>query len=128
MPGYNETSILQLGGDRWFASAQVSTTDLGTCFADLFRSDDNGMIWQGPERMTWPGKHNIHLVRLNDTRLLLSYGTYTKGQFEVMARWSSDDGRTWGEPVRLAHALSGYCSYRSSVQRTDGKVVTAYYS
>ena len=41
---------------------------------------------------------------------------------------SSDEGKTWSDPIRLAHSLAGDCGYPSSVQRADGKIVTAYYA
>lgn len=125
---HNETSILPLGGERWLAAARVSTTDLYACYTDLYRSDDNGASWQGPERVTEPGEHNAHLLHLKDGRLLMSYGNRTKGQFGTMAKWSTDEGKTWSEPLRLANALSSDCGYPSSVQRSDGKIVTSYYS
>lgn len=120
-PGYNETSILHLGGTRWLAAARLDSTD-------LFRSDDNGATWKGPQRVTEPKEINAHLARLKDGRLLLSYGNRVKGQFGVLAKLSGDEGKTWSEPLRLAHTLSGDCGYPSSVQRADGKIVTAYYA
>jgi hypothetical protein len=71
---------------------------------------------------------NAHLLRLKDGRLLLSYGNRAKGQFGVLAKLSTDDARTWSSPLRLVHSLANDCGYPSSVQRTDGKVVTAWYA
>ena len=45
-----------------------------------------------------------------------------------MAKLSADEGKTWSAPLRLANTLSGDCGYPSSVQRADGKIVTAWYS
>lgn len=118
---HNETSILHLGGKRWLAAARIDAVE-------LFRSDDDGATWLDPQRVTARNEINAHLLRLKDGRLLLSYGNRVKNQFGVLAKLSSDDGKTWGEPIRLAHALSADCGYPSSVQRADGKVVTAYYA
>ena len=46
----------------------------------------------------------------------------------MLAKLSGDEGRTWSEPLRLAHTLESDCGYPSSVQRGDGKIVTAYYA
>jgi hypothetical protein len=46
----------------------------------------------------------------------------------VLAKFSSDEGQTWGAPLRLAQTLESDCGYPSSVQRADGKIVTAWYS
>ncbi len=119
--GYNETSILHLGGKRWLTAARLKSTD-------LFRSDDDGATWQGPQPATEANEINGHLARLKDGRLLLSYGSRVKDQYGVLAKLSRDEGATWSEPLRLAHTLSPDCGYPSSVQRADGKIVTVYYA
>jgi len=118
---HNETDIFPLGGKRWMAAARIEAMD-------LFTSDDNGATWQGPQRVTARNEINGHLTRLKDGRLLLSYGVRVKDRHGVCAKLSSDDGKTWGEPLRLAHSDESDCGYPSSVQRADGKIVTAYYS
>ena len=95
---------------------------------DLFRSDDDGATWKNEQRVTARNELNAHLLRLKDGRLLMGYGNRVEGQFGVLAKLSSDDGKTWGAPVRIMHSLASDCGYPSSVQRPDGKIVTAYYS
>ena len=95
---------------------------------DLFTSDDDGATWRGPQRVTGRNEINGHLLRLKDGRLLLSYGVRVAGRHGVCAKLSPDDGKTWGAPLRLAHSDESDCGYPSSVQRADGKLVTAYYS
>ena len=149
---HNETALFHLGGKRWLAAARASSvTDHGDG-TDLFRSDDDGATWQDPQRVTGHNEVNAHVVRLKDGRLLLSYGIRVKDQhgvpgqfgrsaegaaaaaastttsYGVLAKLSSDEGKTWSEPLRLAHSLLEDCGYPSSVQRADGKVVTVYYS
>jgi hypothetical protein len=47
----------------------------------------------------------------------------------VLAKLSSDEGRSWSEPLRIAHtADKGDCGYPSSVQLADGSIITAWYS
>jgi hypothetical protein len=118
---HNETDLFHLGGKHWMAAARVDAVE-------LFRSDDDGQTWSGPQRVTGKNEINAHLARLKDGRLLLSYGNRIKDQFGVLARLSSDEGKTWSGPIRLAHTLDGDCGYPSSVQRADGKIVTAYYA
>ena len=117
----NETTILHLGGKRWVAAAREVAMD-------LFFSEDDGATWGEPLRVTAKNEINGHLLRLKDGRLLLSHGTRVKGQTGVLAKFSSDEGKTWGSPVRLASTLESDCGYPSSVQRADGKIVTAWYS
>ena len=86
----------------------------------------------GPDRrharVTDRDELNGHLLRLADGRLLLSYGVRVQGRQGVCAKFSADEGRTWGPPLRLARSLNSDCGYPSSAQRTDGRIVTAYYA
>ncbi|MDZ4288107.1 MAG: SMP-30/gluconolactonase/LRE family protein [Prosthecobacter sp.] len=120
-PRHNETDIFPLGGRSWLAAARVEAMD-------LFRSDDNGVTWHEPLRVTDRNEINGHLARLKDGRLLLTYGVRIAGRQGVCAKLSTDNGKTWGKTLRLAHSASGDCGYPSSVQLANGKIVTAYYS
>lgn len=120
-PKHNETSLLHLGGKRWLAAARADRTY-------LFRSDDDGQTWQGGEPVTERNEINAHLARLHDGRLLMTYGNRIKGQQGVLARLSADDGKSWSAPLRLARSLETDCGYPSSVERADGRIITAWYS
>lgn len=95
---------------------------------DLFWSDDDGETWGESLRVTAANEINGHLLRLKDGRLLLSHGCRVKDRFGVLARFSSDEGNTWSEPLRLATAVDTDCGYPSTIQRADGKLVTAWYA
>ena len=96
---------------------------------DAIRSDDNGVTWQEPQPVTEKNEINGHLIRLNDDRLLLTYGVRVNGRRGVCAKLSRDAGHTWGDPLRLAHTVDeGDCGYPSSVQLPGGAIVTAWYS
>lgn len=118
---HNETTLLHLGGKRWLAAARETAMD-------LFTSEDDGATWGAPLRVTARNEINGHLLRLKDGRLLLSYGSRVKEQTGVLAKFSTDEGRTWGEPLRIASTLESDCGYPSSVQRADGRLITAWYS
>ena len=121
-PRHNETDIFPLGGRRWLAAARIDRME-------LIRSDDNGATWQGPQPVTERNEINGHLMQLKDGRLLLSYGVRVSGRRGVCAKLSSDDGRTWSKPLRLAHTVgNGDGGYPSSVQLPGGGIVTAWYS
>lgn len=118
---HNETAIFHQGGRNWLAAARIDAME-------IFRSSDDGQTWGEPVRATERNEINGHLLRLKDGRIVLSYGNRIAGQYGVLAKFSSDEGRTWGPPVRLAHSLEQDCGYPASVQRPDGKIVTAYYA
>ncbi len=121
-PRHNETDTLPLGGKNWLAVARAERME-------LIRSNDDGATWQEPQPVTERDEINGHLLRLADGRLLLSYGVRVDGRRGVCAKLSSDDGRSWGPPLRLAHtADGGDCGYPSSVQMPGGLIVTAWYS
>ena len=120
-PEHNETVLLHLGGGEWLAAARSGGVD-------LFRSADAGRTWGEPLAVTARDELNGSLLRLRDGRLLLSYGNRVPGHLGVLAKLSTDGGRTWGAPLRLARSLESDCGYPSSVQRADGRIVTAYYA
>ncbi len=118
---HNETAIFHLGGKRWLAAARETAMD-------IFRSEDDGATWQGPLRVTARNEINATIIRLADGRLLLSYGNRVAGQRGVLAKLSSDEGLSWSEPIRLVKLPDTDVGYPSSVQRKDGKIVTAWYA
>lgn len=121
-PVHNETTLFHLGGNKWLAAARSE-------YVELFRSDDDCATWQSLGPVTQRNEINAHLQRLQDGRLLLSYGRRIAGRFGVAARLSSDEGKTWGKPMTIVDdLLTRDCGYPSSVQRADGTIVTAYYA
>jgi BNR repeat protein len=121
-PRHNETDIFPLGGKSWLAAARIDRME-------LIRSDDNGVTWQEPRPVTERNEINGHLMRLKDGCLLLTYGVRVNGRCGVCAKMSDDDGRSWGDPLRLAHTVKGAdCGYPSSVQLPGDSIVTAWYS
>ena len=118
---HNETAPLHLGGGKWIAVARSG----GDEHVDLYMSYDDGKRWQFNQQLTNANEHPGHLLELADGRILLSYGDRANPGVEAIL--SSDEGQTWSDPIRLAE-LGGDLGYPSSVQRADGKIVTAYYS
>lgn len=117
----NETFLLSLGKRQWLAAARHKETE-------LFRSTDDGKTWTNEGPVTERNQINAHLLKLSDGRLLMTYGCRIADRHGVLAKFSSDAGQTWSEALRIASSNSGDCGYPSSVQRADGKIVTAFYS
>ena len=120
----NETAPLLLPSGRLLAASRSEFKN----YIRLYGSDDVGASWEymGPLTLTMqiPG----HLMLLKDGRLLLSFGIRNTGFRGVGARISDDGGESWWETrflVDLEEALD--VGYPSSVQTTDGTIVTAYY-
>jgi hypothetical protein len=123
-------STVSLSGSRLVTAFRRSeTTDDN--IIDAYSSDDNGQTWKllnHPVESTG-GHHGSppSLIRLRDGRLCLTYG-HRSAPFGVRARFSSDDGRSWGKEIVLRDdGASWDVGYPVSVQRPDGKIVTVYY-
>ena len=123
--GYNETALCNLGGGGILA---VMRGDEEGSLSQV-RSEDDGATWSEPEQLTGPTEHPGDVIRLQDGRLLLTYGRRTT-PFGILGLVSRDDGRTWDTDNRLLLvADSGNDQgYPSNIQRDDGAIVTVYYS
>ncbi len=119
------------------SSLRLSPTDLITTIRvldpprsaiDAYASTDDGRSWSllsTPEPDAGEG-NPPSLTRLHDGRLCLIYGE-RKPPFSILARLSSDRGRTWTAPIVLRGAGGRDIGYARSVVRPDGKVVAVYY-
>ena len=89
-------------------------------------SIDGGRTWTEPRPIGVAG-YPSHLVRLRDQRILMSY-TYRQKPYEVHARVSSDQGRTWSSPMILtSNEHSWDLGYPSTVELKDGSLLTVWY-
>ena len=91
-------------------------------------STDRGVTWTPPAETPLVGKPP-HLTRLNDGRLLVSYG-YRHKPYGERACLSADGGKTWdteNEIILRDDAPTHDLGYPASVQLPDGTIVTVYY-
>jgi hypothetical protein len=120
------------------SSVRLGPTDLLTTirrkdgarsWIDAYTSRDDGRSWTWaatPEPDTGEG-NPPSLVRLQDGRLCLTYGVRVR-PFGIRARLSTDQGRSWGEPLIVrGDAGSNDVGYVRSVVRPDGTVLAVYY-
>jgi sialidase-1 len=89
-------------------------------------SKDGGKTWTEPHSIGVWGLPS-HLLRLRDGRLLMSYG-HRRKPFGNQARLSTDNGKTWGEPILLSgDGKGGDLGYPSTVELKDGTLLTVWY-
>jgi hypothetical protein len=89
-------------------------------------STDGGRSWNYPHPIGAWGAPS-HLLRLNDGRILMTYG-HRRKPFGNQARVSADDGATWSKPMILSGDGSGYdLGYPSTAQLEDGSLITVWY-
>lgn len=125
---HNETALLHDGRGGWLAATRThSRAEDGRRYhLDLFSSENDARSWTFRCHLTQTSQHPGHLLRLDDRKILLSYGNRTKDR-GVDSRFSDDEGATWSEPIRVAD-FQGDGGYPSSVQLRDGRILTAYYA
>lgn len=98
-------------------------------FIDQYRSIDNGETWtREHDKVVDCGIGNPPaLIQLRDGRLCMTYG-YRAEPYSIRAVLSDDLGKTWSDPITIRGGGSSRdIGYTRSLQRPDGKVVTAYY-
>ncbi|OGV71029.1 MAG: hypothetical protein A3K19_03115 [Lentisphaerae bacterium RIFOXYB12_FULL_65_16] len=91
-------------------------------------SEDGGTTWR-TVKTAIKGHPPSGLIRLQDGRLLLTYG-YRHVPFGIRAVLSDDDGRTWRTDQVQVLRTDGDnfdLGYPHSVQLRDGMIVTVYY-
>lgn len=98
---------------------------------EAWRSIDDGMTWTFVNRpVPETGAHSGNppdLLKLRDGRLCLVYG-HRPPPRGMRARFSLDDGKTWGADFVLREdAVTHDLGYSRSFQRSDGRIVTVYY-
>src|SRR5439155_1480586 len=103
----------------------------GPNWIEAYASQDDGKSWHYLSRPAPDtGDHSGNppsMVRLKDGRLAVTYG-HRSPPFEMRARLSSDGGATWGREILLRGGAGAWdIGYPRTVQRADGKLVTAYY-
>jgi hypothetical protein len=101
-------------GERWWLEA--------------FLSPSEGQSWYMLDKPKLPNKGNpAHMIRLHDGRIALTYG-WRDQPYGVRAILSSDEGVTWSNELTLRDDGQDWdVGYPRTVQRADGKCVTAYY-
>lgn len=120
------------------STLRISDTELFTTlrcregtfrWISAWRSPDNGYTWVQEENpVDYLGEGNPPMLnKLQNGRLCLTYG-FRAYPFSIRARLSEDNGKTWSPQIVLRDdGLDRDIGYVRSVQRSDGKMVTAYY-
>ena len=122
--GFDETGLCHLGDGRVLATMRPN--------GRLHQSDseDGGYTWSEPRVVTDDQEYPADVIRLEDGRLLLTYGRRVPPH-GVQGMVSRDEGKTWDAANKLflvGDSSTRDCGYPSSVQLDDGTIVTVYYA
>ena len=95
---------------------------------ELYRSEDGGASWEmSHPRVAVNGGNPPAMIMLADGRICLTYG-YRLPPYGIRAKLSDDQGLGWGQEIVLRDdGGDADLGYPRTVQRPDGRVVTAYY-
>jgi hypothetical protein len=120
---------VRLSGSKILTTIRRKEVD--SHWIDSFLSTDGGVSFEFLNRPTESTGGNIgnpsSLLRLNDGRLAIVYG-YRSPPYGIRARLSRDEGQSWGNEIILRNDAGCWdMGYPRSVQRSDGKIVSAYY-
>lgn len=125
---YTEPALLWLPSGKLLAAFRHdSPQQPGLSIAESY---DMGDTWTTPAPVTGSVEHPGDLLRLDDDRILLTYGR-RQPPYGIRALISHDDGKTWDQENRIvlaADSASWDCGYPSSVQLDTGEIVTVYYT
>lgn len=99
-------------------------------------SKDGGKTWSVAKKINVVG-YPSHLKKLMDGRLLTTYsrrklppkGDYSPSdrQMGQFARFSRDNGKTWGEEITLCRSFTEDMGYPSSAELPNGDIITVFY-
>ena len=108
--------------------------DIPPCWIDAYVSADEGQSWRLAGRVGDTGGGNGNppaLTRLRDGRLCCVFGE--RDNCRILARYSADDGKTWGQEIVLRSDFvrdrhgDPDLGYARVMQRADGKMIALYY-
>jgi hypothetical protein len=123
--GYHELFALETDDGRIVTQIRNhNKPDVGSTLQ--CESSDGGKTWTVPKSIDVWGQPS-QLLKLKDGRLVMTYG-YRRKPFGNQARISTDQGRTWSEPLTISADGEGYdLGYPSTVELADGTLLTVWY-
>lgn len=126
---FNEPTLLRLKSGKLITMMRTDNSKReGTGYLFQSQSEDDGRTWSRPFQTPIWG-YPAHVLELGDGRLLCVYG-YRRPPFGVRACLSRDGGGSWDidrEIVLRDDGGTGDLGYPTSVELSDGRVLTAYW-
>jgi Neuraminidase (sialidase) len=130
-PVINENHIIELSPGRLLALFRAEAflqVKEENGFLRQSISNDNGYTWSSPLATPIYG-YPAHLLRLRDGRILCSYSR-RRAPYSIEAVISEDDGKSWNvDHTMVLHRIDDEADmgYPSSIELTDGEIMTVFY-
>ncbi|MDR2922184.1 MAG: glycoside hydrolase [Treponema sp.] len=85
--------------------------------------------WTTPVNITEAMQHPANLLTLANGQILLTYSDRNPERQRILAKISSDSGRTWSQPVQITKTFQN-CDfgYPSSIEIEEDVVLTVFYA
>lgn len=122
-----EPHLIELKSGKLLVMIRNEPKDRTKCFLLQSESTDGGKTWSAL-RDTKIWGYPPHLLQLRNGWLIVSYG-YRLTPFGERVCISRDEGKTWDvdHPIQLSVGISPDLGYPSTVELSDGSLLTAYY-
>ena len=127
---FAEISSIRLKDGRLLAALRrqlPETKGEGFEHTVITQSEDDGKHWTRPRPMTNTAEVHVHLMELDDGRILATYSNYHL-PWGTCAMLSTDGGETWDRehPIQLSLSASYYVGWPVTLQLPDGSFVTSH--
>lgn len=91
------------------------------------KSEDGGLSWSKPQAIGAKG-YPSHLLQVDSDKILMTYAD-RNNPYRIIAKFSNDCGRTWGQEIILSTQNNTEdFGYPSTARLKDGAFVTMWYS
>lgn len=120
----HEPHVVELPDGNFLGGIRVHSPEGITIF--LTRSTDGGKTWEKPEPTGICGTPP-HFLLHSSGAIVMTYGC-RKEPCGERAKISYDNGKTWSEEIKIGPDSPDWdCGYPSSVELSDGSILTVYY-
>jgi hypothetical protein len=123
---YHELHAVEAADGTLIAHIRNERTKVNNGETLQSESADGGKTWSVPHPIGVWGLPS-HLLKLSDGRLLMTYG-HRRAPFGNQARLSTDQGKTWSEPMIIfGDGMGGDLGYPSTVELSDHSLLSVWY-
>ena len=126
-------NTVKISENNYITVLRRKTIDTEVCWVDAYGTKDGGVTWTFLAKIADTGVMNNGnppaIARLKDGSLCTVYGN--RDNRKILSKYSTDDGKTWGEEFTVRENTEEYpdadLGYPRLVCRNNGSLVAIYY-